>query len=140
MNYFTNNIYIQGALFDVAQTSTVTEQTSTLGVGDTESVIGIYPWTMILTLVNFVVLFFILKKFLLKPVLAMIEKRSDIVKKDINDAQFAKEESLKQKNLYDDKMVNLKNEAIEIISTAQKKADRNADEIIADANKKAAAA
>ena len=97
-----------------------------------ENFIGFNPWTALFTLLNLVLTFLILKKFLFKPVNKMIDDRQ----KEIDDL-FADAADVKQKaeNLradYDRKLA-------QIIAEATQEAQRRSDEIIQNAQSDAGA-
>lgn len=95
-------------------------------------------WTLIAQLLNFVILFFILKHFLYKPIKKMLDSREQEVKKAYDDAQTATDEASKLKASYEEKLASAKEEAQDIIKTATAKAQGRSDEILSDAQQKAA--
>ena len=50
-------------------------------MGEFEALLGVNPWTALFALANFLFLFFMLRKFLFKPVMKMIDDRQ----KEIDD-------------------------------------------------------
>lgn len=96
-------------------------------------------WTLVFTWVNFIILFFILKHFLYKPVKKMLKKRQDEVDKTYNDADIAKKEALAMKSEYEVQISSAKQQAQEIVTVATNNAQIQADEIVKKANKDALA-
>lgn len=80
-------------------------------------------WTLFLAqVVNFLIVFFILKKFLYKPILGMLKSREDAIKKGIDDSEQAR---------------ILLEKAEERERVLLKKAQVEAKELLADARKQA---
>lgn len=94
-------------------------------------------WTLIAQLLNFVILYFILKRFLYKPIKKMLDSREQEVKKAYDDAETASKEATELKSAYEEKLASAKEEAQEIVKTATKKAQSKSDEIIGEAQQKA---
>lgn len=103
----------------------------------TLDVISVNLWQILISLANLAILFFIVKKFLYKPVKNMLEKRRGAIDKEYGDAEEAKAEALKDKELYAEKLSGAKGEADAIISSAVSLAKAREDEIIEDAKKEA---
>ena len=61
--------------------------------GDTQSFVSIDIWTMIFAWCNLVILFFILKKLLFKPIMNVIEKRQKEIDDMYTDASTSKTEA-----------------------------------------------
>ena len=78
-----------------------------------ESFIGVNFWTALFTLLNFLILFFVARRFLIGPILAIIESRQ----KEIDD-MYAQADEVKQ----DAEM--LKTEYQEKLSAAQDTSER----------------
>jgi len=87
--------------------------------------------TFIITLINIVILFFILKAILFKPVSKFMAERAKKVQDSIDQADKSKSEANKLLMQYQGMMKNANAEAGEIIKTAQKNADVEAGKIIA---------
>ncbi|MBO4353635.1 MAG: F0F1 ATP synthase subunit B [Clostridia bacterium] len=102
-------------------------------------IISINLWSILISLANLLIIFLLLKKFLFKPVKKTFAVRSAQVDKIYDDANAAKAEAEANKTLYEQKLAGAKDEAEEILSTARERADRMSDEIVGQANAKAAA-
>ncbi|MEG1782160.1 MAG: F0F1 ATP synthase subunit B, partial [Oscillospiraceae bacterium] len=61
-------------------------------------------WTMIFTWVNMLILLFILKKLLFKPVMKMLAQRDAEIKKTYEDAAIASEKAENLEKEYSEKM------------------------------------
>ena len=78
---------------------------------------------MIAQIVNFLVLFFVLKKFLYKPVLNLLEKRRETIEKSLADAKRIEELVAKSKGEYEEELRKARVEAGKIIEAAESAAE-----------------
>ena len=101
------------------------------------SFVTIDLWTLIFTWGNLLILFFLMKKLLFKPVINILSKREQEVSDMYDNASFAKAEAANMKSEYAAKLANAGNEASRIIDSALKKAQQSEEEIIKDARSKA---
>lgn len=108
-------------------------------MGEYLQLISIDPFSMIVTIINLFILFFILKKFLFKPVQKIFDKRKAEIDKLYGDAEQAQSAAEKDKKIYSEKLECAESEASDIVRAATEKANRMSDEIIAQANDKATA-
>lgn len=79
-------------------------------------------WTPLWTIVNVIILFLLLKKFLFKPVNNVIEKRQEMIQNNLDSAAASKKEAEELKNKYEEAMSSARAEAKEIISSANSQA------------------
>jgi F-type H+-transporting ATPase subunit b len=93
--------------------------------------------TCIYTALNLVVLYFILKKLLFKPVSEFMEKRANSIREAIDKAESDKLEALEMKNKYDKELKDVKDKAQKIIMEAQEKAQLEYEKIIQKARDEA---
>ncbi len=103
-----------------------------------ESVVGVNFWTALFTLLNMVITFLLLKKFLFKPVKKMIDDRQAEIDGMYADANEAKNKALESETLYAEKLRDAHTEASAIISRAAQTAREKGDAIVADARQEAA--
>ena len=73
-------------------------------MGEFESFIGINPWTALFTLLNFLALFFVMKHFLVGPVLKLIQDRQKEIDDLYKDAGDAKDNALTMEAEYKEKL------------------------------------
>ena len=104
----------------------------------TLDVISVNLWLFIISLLNLVILFLIIKKFLYKPVKAMLAARQGTVDKLYDDASEAKQAALSDKKEYEQRLEDAKGEADEIIQSAVATARAREAEIIGEAKEEAA--
>ena len=85
---------------------------------------------VIFAIMNFIILIWILNKFLHKPILNMLDKRKATVKGDLDAAAVAKEEAETLKVQYQEQIRTAKEESNQIISEGMKLAEQQKNEII----------
>ena len=100
---------------------------------EAESLISINVLTMFFTLVNMILTYLILKKFLFKPVQKMIKDRQDEIDGLFLDAENAKSEAEALKNDYEGKLQTAKETSAEMIRSAAATANKTGEEIIRSA-------
>lgn len=100
-------------------------------------VISINIWQIVISLVNLLILFLILKKFLYKPVREMLDKRQAAVDEVYSLANEALEEAHRDREAYEKKLLGADEKCDEIIRTAQTNAKRRSESIISEAEEKA---
>ena len=94
-------------------------------------------WELAIQIINTIVLFWILRKILFKPVLSIIDARESAIKSDIATGEQAKSEGLALKAEYEQKLAAVKNEGQEIIKQATLRAEQKSEEIISTAKEEA---
>ena len=96
-------------------------------------------WTIVFSVINILVLFFFLKKFLFGRVNAMLEKRAQMVQADLEQAKQSVSEAEALKSDYEKTLLDAKQEAREILTTAEHSARTRSSEITAQAQEQAEA-
>lgn len=104
-----------------------------------ESVVGINPWTALFTFCNMIITFWLLKKFLFKPVKKMIDDRQKEIDGLYEDAGKAKEIAQATQAQYEEKLREAKTEAGAIMAQAAQDARSKGDAIVQEARAEAAA-
>ena len=94
-------------------------------------------WELGIQIINTIILFWILKRILFKPVLNIIDAREEGIKNDIASGEKAKNEGLALKEQYEQKLLVSKNEGQEIIKQATLRAEEKSAEIISTAKEEA---
>ena len=100
--------------------------------------ISLNVWHIVAPIANLLLLMLILKKFLWKPVKKVLAERQNQVDEIYRTAEKAAEAAESDKALYSEKLAGARAEAESIVKAATARADRQSDEIIEAANKKAA--
>ena len=104
-----------------------------------QELVSFVPWTFIAQICNLFIQVYLIKRFLFKPVNAMLEKRKAMADAEIQDAAKAKDDAQAMKAEYEQNMLDAKDKANEILSTAQKTAAAQSEEMIREAAQQAAA-
>ena len=105
--------------------------------GEYESFVSIDIWTMIFAWCNLIILFFILKKLLFKPIMNMIEQRRKEIDDMYSDASTSKEQAETMRADYEVKLTRASEESEQIIRDATRKAQLKEEEILRDAQAQA---
>ena len=88
--------------------------------------------TLIAQILNFLVLVFVLAKFVYKPVLGIMEERKNKIASDLETAEKAKNDAEAVKAEYAAKLADARQDAQDIIENARKTAQAAHDKIMAD--------
>ena len=102
-----------------------------------ENFIGFDPWTALFTLLNMVLTFLILKKFLFKPVNKMIDDRQKEIDELYASANAARKDAETMRDDYTRKLSEAKETSAQIVAEATQEANRRSDEIIRQARQDA---
>ena len=103
-----------------------------------QSLVAINPVTLIAQICNLFIQMFIVKKFFLDKIKAILDQRRAAADQEITTAEAAKAEALEIKQTYEQNMLQAKAQASEILDRAQKTATTRGEEIIRQANEEAA--
>lgn len=95
-------------------------------------------WSLIFTWCNLLILFLLVKKFLFKPVQKILAQRDAEVKEMYDSAHAAEENAKAMEAEYTEKLRGAKEEAGRIMQEATKNARERGDEIVGEAQAKAA--
>lgn len=101
--------------------------------------VSIAPWTIVFTWINLLILVFIMKKLLFKPVMNMLAQRDSEVKEMYRKAEEAQKSSEALEAEYTEKLSGAKEEASRIMKEATHEATLRGEEIVSEAQQKAAA-
>ena len=104
-----------------------------------ESFVGVNFWTALFTLCNMLITFWLLKKFLFKPVKKMIDDRQNEIDGLYADADRSREEAESLKTQYEKGLAEAEAQRDAILRDAAEKARRREDEIVSEAKAEAAA-
>ena len=103
-----------------------------------QSLVSINPVTLIAQICNLFIQMFLVKKFFLDKIKAVLDQRREAADQEITTAEAAKAEALEIKQTYEQNMLQAKAQASEILDRAQKTATTRGEEIIRQANEEAA--
>lgn len=94
-------------------------------------------WTIAFSIINILVLFLFMKKFLFGRINAIMEQRAKLVQDDLDKAKSEAEKAQKIRTEYEATVSNAKSEAQEIISSARRSAEKQGERITQKAQKEA---
>lgn len=100
-------------------------------------VISVNLWQIVISLFNLVILFLILKKFLFKPVTAILDKRKKELEAQYLAAESAEQEAMADRAKWEATLSGARVEADSILNAATESARYRSDKIIAEAEKRA---
>ena len=89
---------------------------------------------LVFTIINLLVLYFLMKKFLFKPVNNIIAQREEAIKKQFDDADEAQKKADDLKKQYEDSLVNAKEDSAKLVQEAREKARVEYDRIVKSAD------
>lgn len=95
--------------------------------------ISITPWTAIFQICNLLILMLLMKKFLFKPVMAMLEKRQAEIDAKYLDANTAKNQAEQMRDEYEERLASAREEADSLVQNAVKTAQKRGEDIVGDA-------
>ena len=100
-------------------------------------IISVNIWQVLVSLLNLVILFLILKKFLYKPVKNVLKSRQETIDKKYDEASDYLSEAEKTKNELEEKLSKAEETADEIINEATEVAQRRKEKIVKEAHDEA---
>ena len=87
---------------------------------------------IVFTIINLLIFYFLLKKFLFKPIFRILDERQEKLDKTNKEAADAKSEALQMKN-HDEAISNADEESSKIIESAKEKAREKYEQIVVSA-------
>ena len=93
---------------------------------------------LVFMLINLVVLYLLLKKFLIKPVLGIMEKREALIRQGLEKAQSSQQEALELKDQYEQALKNAREEACSMAEESQKRVKAAEEKMMEEARQEAA--
>ena len=103
-----------------------------------QSLVTVNPVTLIAQICNLFIQLFLVKKFFLDKIKAILDQRREAADKQITDAEAAKAEAMAIKETYEQNMREAKAKADDILMNAQRSANSRSEEIISQAQAAAA--
>ena len=100
--------------------------------------ISIDAWTIIFQICNLLILFLLVRKFLWKRVMAVLDKRQEEIDGIYSAADKAKEDADQMKQEYTERMSNAREEADRLVRNAVDTAQNRGDAIVKEAQAEAA--
>lgn len=94
-------------------------------------------WNIVFTIINLIVLYLLLKKFLIGPVTAIMQQRKDIIKSELADARNKQKQADERKKKYEKILEQAHEESAKIIDEARKNAQLEYDKKVETAEERA---
>jgi F-type H+-transporting ATPase subunit b len=95
-------------------------------------------WTLLFQIINFVVLLYILRRILYKPIREIIEKRRGLIAKTVEDAEKTKKEALELKEKHQEELNKLKELQGKMLEQTREEALKGRNKLLSEAEKDAA--
>lgn len=95
-------------------------------------------WSLVFEIINLIVLCLLLKKFLIKPVTAVMDKRQAEISEGLLNARNSEAAANELKSRYEDALKEARNESGRMIEEAKKRAQEESDRIMKEAGEQAA--
>lgn len=94
-------------------------------------------FNLVLTMINLIVLFLILRKFLFRPLMDIMEQRKAMIEEGLRNADEQKEQALALKAQYEEMLAGAKEESQKIVSQARQDAREEHSRILDGAKQEA---
>lgn len=104
-----------------------------------QSLVAVEPITLIVTVLNLFLQLFIIKKFFLAKILAVLDGRREAADAQMAEAEHANTQAQELRLSYEKRLQSADAEAAQILQQAKKKALEQGERIVMDAQKQAAA-
>lgn len=92
---------------------------------------------LVWTIINLIILYLLLRQFLMEPVMNIMEKRKQLIEDGFKNAQEMQDNALQMKQEYEAALDGAKQESIQIVENARKNAKAEYDRIVAEADDQA---
>ena len=103
----------------------------------TLDIISVNLWQILISLANLVLLFLILKKFLYKPVMDVLEQRQKDIDAQYKAAELAEIQACENRKNWEEKLSEANSQANEILQNATDSAKFRSERIVAEAKQEA---
>ena len=100
-------------------------------------IISVNIWQILISLANLLIMLLIIKKFLFKPVMKVMQARQEQVDKIYDDANEDRSAAADMKQEYEERLASAREEADGLVRNAVATAQRRGDAIVAEANSQA---
>lgn len=92
---------------------------------------------LVWTIINLIVLYLLLKHFLISPVTNIMEQRRKMIEDGFKNAQTAQDDANRLKQEYESALSGARQESVQIVEDARKSARAEYDRIVSEADEKA---
>lgn len=94
-------------------------------------------WNLLYEIINLIVLCLLLKKFLIGPVIGVMEKRRVMIEEGLANARTSEAQAGELKGRYEEALQNAKNESARLVDEAKKRAQAEYERILSEAGSEA---
>lgn len=95
-------------------------------------------WSLVWTIINLIIFYLLMKRFLVGPVLGIMEKRKNLIAQELENAKAAQEKAEELKGHYEGALAGAKKESAQIIEAARADAKSESERMVKEANLEAA--
>lgn len=92
---------------------------------------------LVITIINILVLYLLLKKFLYQPVMGIIEKRNEMIEAQLANARKAEEDAIQLKAQYENSLNDAHDESLRIVENSRTRAKEEYSRIVKAADEQA---
>lgn len=92
-----------------------------------------FDWNFVFTIINLLIFYVLIKKFLWQKIMDTMDKRKEIIDKNLKDAEDSKNEANQLKQQYESKIQNVDDESKRLIDEAKNDAKTEYNKIIEQA-------
>lgn len=103
-----------------------------------QSLVAVEPFTLVVSILNLFLQLYLIKKFLLDRVVAVLQQRRELADRQIREAAEVKKEAEEIRQTYESQMTQVRQEAGQILENAQKNAQDHSDLLLRHAREQAA--
>ena len=94
-------------------------------------------WNLPLTIINLIILYVCMKKFLYGPIVAIMDKRQTMIREQLANASQTEDEARQMKSQYEAALQGAKDESGKIVDQAKAEAKSEYERIVGDAGREA---
>ena len=91
-------------------------------------------WSLVWTIINLIIFYLLMKRFLVGPVLGIMEKRKNLIAQELENAKAAQEKAEELKGHYEGALAGAKEESAQIIEAARADAKSESERMVKEAN------
>ena len=95
-------------------------------------------WSLVWTIINLIIFYLLMKRFLVGPDLGIMEKRKNLIAQELENAKAAQEKAEELKGHYEGALAGAKEESAQIIEAARADAKSESERMVKEANLEAA--
>lgn len=94
-------------------------------------------WNLLFNIINLIVLYLLMKKFLIKPITSIMEQRKALIEQQLANAGEAEKSAGELKRQYEDRLQTSRDESVKIVEQARQDAKKEYNRIVENADSQA---